>query len=172
MTNGVFLAVRSVLFQYQEGGSIVKKAKKRKEFKSMMRCPVCGSSVVLRSADGIYHTNPNNTKLYVCSRYPECDTYVRTHPGTNIPVGTLANRNLRKLRAEAHKSFDRLYRCGYMTKEDAYHWLASVVDAPLSHAHIGHLGDYYCKRVIQESNLLYKQLSSQKRYPLVSGGTL
>jgi hypothetical protein len=24
------------------------------------------------------------------ANYPQCDAYVRTHPGTTIPVGTLA----------------------------------------------------------------------------------
>lgn len=53
---------------------------------SAMRCPYCGSPVVLRSADGIYKENHANTKLYVCSRYPACDAYVRVHEGTNKPV--------------------------------------------------------------------------------------
>ena len=50
-----------------------------------MRCQYCGGTVVLRSADGIYHENHSHTMLYVCSNYPRCDAYVRTHPGTNIP---------------------------------------------------------------------------------------
>jgi len=58
---------------------------------SAMRCPYCGSPVVLRSADGIYKENHANTKLYVCSRYPACDAYVRVHEGTNKPVGSLAD---------------------------------------------------------------------------------
>ena len=58
-------------------------ARKRNE----MRCPYCGAPVVLKSADGIYRDNSKNTMLYVCARYPACDAYVRTHPGTAIPVG-------------------------------------------------------------------------------------
>ena len=54
-----------------------------------MRCPYCGSPVVLRSADGIYRENSQGAMLYVCSRYPECDAYVKVHPGTNIPMGSL-----------------------------------------------------------------------------------
>lgn len=61
---------------------------------SAMRCPYCGSPVVLRSADGIYKENHANTKLYVCSRYPACDAYVRVHEGTNKPVGSLADHML------------------------------------------------------------------------------
>ena len=51
-----------------------KQKKKRKGFQAgSMRCPYCGSPVIYRSADGIYHDNSKKTMLYVCSRYPECD---------------------------------------------------------------------------------------------------
>ena len=66
-----------------------KNKKKRKGFNATsMRCPYCGSTVVYRSADGIYHENKKGTMLYVCSNFPECDAYVRVHAGTNIPVGS------------------------------------------------------------------------------------
>lgn len=65
--------------------------KRRKGFnQSTVRCPYCGSPAVLRSADGIYRDNSKNTMLYVCKNYPACDSYVRVHTGTNIPVGSLA----------------------------------------------------------------------------------
>ena len=63
----------------------------KKKRKKPMRCPYCGAPVVYRSADGIYHENKAGTMLYVCSRYPECDAYVRAQPGTSLPLGTLAN---------------------------------------------------------------------------------
>ena len=132
--------------------------KKRKP--SDMRCPYCGSPVVLRSADGIYRENARHTMLYVCSRYPQCDVYARVHSGTNKPVGTLANRELRSLRNEAHHHFDQLYLSGLMTKQEAYLWLAALLQAPLSQAHIGYLGEYYCKQVIAESKeLLTRRLN-------------
>lgn len=142
-----------------------KQNKKRKGFQAgSMRCPYCGSPVIYRSADGIYHDNSNNTMLYVCRRYPECDAYVRVHAGTNIPVGSLANHELRTLRRTAHHYFDQLYQSGMMSKQDAYQWLADLICAPLSQAHIGYLGDYYCKQVIEESRrLLEKQQNKQKR---------
>ena len=102
------------------------KKKKKGINPSAMRCQYCGGTVVLRSADGIYHENHSHTMLYVCSNYPRCDAYVRTHPGTNIPVGTLANRELRTLRNQAHHYFDQLYLSGLMSKQDAYLWLAGT----------------------------------------------
>lgn len=109
---------------------------------------------MLRSADGIYHDNSSNTMLYVCGNYPQCDAYVRTHPGTTIPVGTLANHELRTLRNRAHHYFDQLYSSGRMSKQDAYLWLADLLQVPLSKAHIGFLGEYYCTQVIEESQKL------------------
>ena len=125
--------------------------KKQRAQRTSPRCPYCGSHSVLRSADGIYRNNSRNTMVYVCSRFPACDSYVRVHPGTKIPMGTMANRELRALRNEAHHYFDQLYKKGHMSKEDAYQWLASILAAPMGQAHIGLLGDYYCRLVIEES---------------------
>lgn len=86
----------------------------KKKRKRPMRCPYCGATVVYRSADGIYQNNKNGAMLYVCSRYPECDAYVRVQPGTTIPLGTLANGDLRALRRETHHYFDRLYTSGWI----------------------------------------------------------
>ena len=128
--------------------------KKKRAQNAAPRCPYCGSHSVLRSADGIYHTNNKDTMLYVCSRYPACDSYVRVQPGTKIPMGKMANGELRRLRTEAHWNFDQLYKRGYMTKEDAYRWLSATLCLPLNQAHIGMLGEYYCKVVIEESKKL------------------
>ena len=135
------------------------KKNKRKDSMAVLgtksgRCPYCGSAAVLRSADGIYKENRADAKLYVCSRYPECDAYVRVIPGTSTPVGSMANGSLRTLRREAHKHFDLLHLTGLMTKNEAYAWLAAKLQAPLSQAHIGRLSEYYCKQVIEESKKL------------------
>lgn len=107
--------------------------------------------------------------LYVCSRYPECDAYVRVHKGTKTPVGSLADHNLRALRKEAHRYFNRLYESGLMDKQDAYQWLADIISAPMSEAHIGHLGEYYCRQVIQESKKLL-DARKRRRFQVIGGG--
>lgn len=127
---------------------------KNKKKANTPRCPYCGSTAVLRSADGIYRDNKRKAMLYVCSKYPVCDAYVRVHPGTKIPMGPLANRRLRELRQEAHRCFDQLYKREIMSKEDAYQWLAVQLSAPLSQAHIGYLGEYYCGMVIDRCKKL------------------
>ena len=146
------------------------KKKKRKGVAQIQklagRCPYCGGTVTYRSAHGIYRENSRNVMLYVCSNYPTCDAYVRVHEGTNIPVGTLANQQLRALRKQAHDRFNRLFLSGRMSRDDAYAWLSCVLDAPNAHAHIGRMSEYYCRRVIEESD---KLLSNSKSRPNKGG---
>ena len=151
-------------FFFTYGGEFaLTKQKRRKGMKLIhQRCPYCGAPVVYRSADGIYKENSNGVMLYVCSNYPRCDAYVRVHAGTRIPVGTLANQELRSLRRTAHKYFDQLYQCGIMSKEDAYRWLAELVCAPLAEAHIGYMGEYYCKLVAEKSKEMLARHTQNK----------
>ena len=143
----------------------MQKSKKRKGVNySRMHCPYCGSPVIFRSADGIYRSNEKRTMLYVCSRYPLCNSYVRVHKGTKIPVGELANPELRALRRQAHASFDRLYLSGFMSKQDAYLWLSDITCTPLSRAHIGYMGEYNCRLVMEES----KKLLDKKKAARIS----
>ena len=130
----------------------MKKNKRQKQ--KQMRCPYCGASVVFRSAEGIYKQDTYKTMLFVCRNYPKCDAYVRVHPGTQTPVGTMANGKLRAMRNTAHHYFDMIHKSGIMTKNEAYQWLAYKVCAPLSQAHIGFMGEYYCQQVIDESKKL------------------
>ena len=115
------------------------------------RCPYCGSHTILRSADGIYRENARNDMLYVCKNYPACNSYVRVQRGTKIPLGTVANRELRELRAEAHRQFDKLYKHGYMGKHDAYQWLGGILGVPAKQAHIAQLSLLSCNLVIREA---------------------
>ena len=48
-----------------------------------------------------------------------------------------------------HHYFDKLYTSGRMTKQEAYRWLANFLQAPQSQAHIGYLGEYTCRQVLQ-----------------------
>ena len=150
------------------------KHKKKKGFQpNRMRCPYCGAPAIYRSADGIHRENHGNTMLYVCANYPKCDAYVRVHEGTKIPVGTMANKELRNLRRTAHLYFDQLYMTGLMTKDAAYQWLSNLLCTPPSEAHIGHLGEYYCREVIAESKKLLEQRKQkqQRKYPMLYEGS-
>ncbi len=150
----------------------MKKSKRRKAADyNRMRCPYCGSPVLFRSSEGIYRDNHKKVKLYVCSRYPACNAYVRVHEGTRIPVGELASPELRSLRKKAHTYFDQLFLSGLMSKQVAYQWLSNITCTPLNRAHIGCLREYNCQLVIDESRKLldkkhipYPKQKEAKRY--------
>lgn len=140
------------------------KNKRRKGIRNHApRCPYCGSHSILRSADGIYLDNPNGTMLYVCKNYPRCDAYVRTMPGSSIPLGTLANRELRAMRTEIHRYFTRFSREGHMTKDDTYQWLQATLGSPMADAHVGNLAEYECRRVLIEAQRLMQTIEERNK---------
>lgn len=72
--------------------------------KQTIRCPYCGSPAILKDASYVYGNNSFRGKVYVCSRYPDCDSYVGVHQGSLLPKGSLAGPVLRKKRVQAHGS--------------------------------------------------------------------
>ena len=83
-----------------EGGMT---AMKQKPKQPQIRCPYCGREAVLRSASYVHKEKALEEYLYVCSGYPQCDSYVGVHTGTKTPRGSLADRNLRRKRTQAHR---------------------------------------------------------------------
>ncbi len=127
-----------------------KKKKQSKTAQRQIRCPSCGAAAVLRPASEIYRDPGRIDKLYVCSRYPACKSYVSTYPGTNIPMGTLADGDLRSLRIKAHRRFDEVWKSGIMNRENAYRWMAELFGISLRDAHIAMFGEYRCKELIRQ----------------------
>lgn len=116
-----------------------------------IRCPYCGSPAILKDASYVYGDKSRGGRVYVCSHYPRCDSYVGVHPGTNLPKGTLANKELRLKRIQAHQIFDQIWKQKILTKADAYRWIADKFCLNDSQAHIGHFSNYMCDQVIIES---------------------
>ena len=64
-----------------------------------------------------------------------------------------------KLRAEhvilarerAHAVFDLLHEQGWMSKSEAYHWLASTLTLPKAEAHIGRMNPEQCEQIFRLS---------------------
>lgn len=119
--------------------------------KSNIKCPYCGSPAQLRPASAIGKTGAGDSmkRFYVCARYPFCDSYVQAHRKSGLPMGSLANKELRRKRYEAHLALARLWQRGYMSKADAYCWLQTQMGILEADAHIGKFTEYRCDETIR-----------------------
>ena len=116
-----------------------------------IKCPYCGAQAHLRPSSVVYgeRTDDPEAKLYVCGRYPACDAYVGAHKDSLLPMGTLADRNLRRKRMEAHSAMERLIQSRVMTRKEAYRWLQTQMGLPQSEAHIARFSELRCQKVIE-----------------------
>ena len=112
------------------------------------KCRYCGHEVILTSNAEIYGKEYGNGKCYLCRN---CRAFVGIHTGTTIPLGTLANDELRKARNEAHKLFDKLWKSPtrIMTRYEAYKWLANKMNLKIEETHIALFEIKQCNKVIE-----------------------
>ena len=111
------------------------------------RCPFCGSRVSLIDSARIFECSYGF--IYLCDRFPHCDARVRCHPKTIIPMGTLADKELRKCRSLVHRKFDPLWQSGvFSSRQAAYKWLSKVMKLPLEKTHVAMFNIRQCQRAI------------------------
>lgn len=98
-------------------------------------CPYCKRRVSLVRNDAIYgKTYGDWPYAYHCR---PCDAMVGLHPGTDIPLGTLANRALRTARAKNKQLFYGMMKARGFTRSQAYEWLALQMGIPQEECHFG-----------------------------------
>lgn len=116
-----------------------------------MVCPYCGSKVKLADRFVVSHRDDalGSGKIYVCERYPSCDSYVGCNLNTDIPLGTLANAELRRIRMQAHKAFDWLWKSGRMSRKEAYQTMQKVTGLNKDKAHIGMMNVEQCRQIAE-----------------------
>ncbi len=111
------------------------------------RCPFCNSRVSLIDSAKVFGCDYGF--IYLCDRFPHCDARVRCHPKTIIPMGTLADKELRKWRSLVHRKFDPLWRSGvFSNRQAAYKWLSKVMRLPLEKTHVAMFDIRQCQRAI------------------------
>lgn len=114
-----------------------------------IKCTYCGHTAVLRPRASLREDFVVDEWVYVCSRYPECNSSVGVVLGTKKPMGTLANPALRAKRIETHRMLDRVWKSGLMGRKETYRWLRESLGMKESQAHIGHFSDYLCDKTIE-----------------------
>lgn len=85
---------------------------------------------------------------YVC----KCGAYCGADGRTQRPYGRPAGPETRRLRGEAHRVFDLLWREKHMTRDEAYFWLATATGLTRLTCHIGLMDQAMLRRTIQASS--------------------
>ena len=119
--------------------------------RTAVKCPYCHAHASLRPASIVYGENrrSHGKYLYLCDRWPACDAYVSAHSDTLLPMGTLADGNLRHKRILAHKALQQLCQSRRMKKWEAYVWLQAKLGLNAGQTHIGQFSDWMCDEVIR-----------------------
>lgn len=85
-----------------------------------------------------------------------CGAYVGAHPGTNIPLGTLADGKLREARKRAHSAFDHIWKNKGKSRGAAYRWLSEKLGVQRHACHIAWFDAATCARVVEFSTQYLK----------------
>lgn len=78
----------------------------------------------------------------------DCYAYVGLHPFTNIPLGTMANKNLRNLRTKSKNLFIKFQKENEYSRTDAYEYLADLMGIETKHCHFAQFNEEQCEEVI------------------------
>jgi hypothetical protein len=131
-----------------------------------MLCPYCGSKVLFKPGTYVYKKYYTEN-VYVCSNYPDCNSYVGTHKRTGKPLGRLSNKKLRLLKVQAHLYFDTIWK--YKKKKGdkkarykGYKWLSKKLNLNFNDTHIGYFDEEYTKKVIELCKPYYLKLKGVK----------
>lgn len=110
----------------------------------LVTCPYCDGPAVLVDSAEVYGRSYG--KMWLCR---PCKAYVGVHKGTDKPLGTLANAELREWRKRAHAAFDLLWKSRRMSRGKAYRKLMQIVGVCHENAHIGMFNIEQCKKLIE-----------------------
>lgn len=115
----------------------------------------CSVNIKLTTNDRVYGRIYGQwPHVYFCE---DCGAAVGCHPGTYIPLGRMADRQTRQLRARAHEAFDPLWRSGLMSRSTAYRWLAGELSIEHSACHISWLSKDQLHFVIKRAKEYYEE---------------
>lgn len=117
-------------------------------------CPHCSKPAELVDGAAIY---PGRDDLAAKKfwRCVPCGSHVGCHPGTNRPLGDLAQPMVRRARTAAQAAFDRLWKAKmrrdnvskHEARGAAYKWLADKLEIKVENCHIGMMDAQTARRV-------------------------
>ena len=112
-----------------------------------MDCTYCEGKPELVTGKEIYPyiKGLHSKSFWKC---PWCEAYVGCYPDSTIPLGSVADKELRRKRSETHRVFDAIWKDGDFTRSEAYIWLSGQLGIPRKECHIGMMDSFTCERVL------------------------
>ena len=127
-----------------------------KNNKKKVICNYCREPAELITGMVLYPHRPDLADVTIW-RCDKCDAHVGTHRDSdNVPLGRLANAELRGWKRRAHGAFDPLWKrkmekegCSKtQARKAGYKWLADQLEIEVKKCHIGMFDVDMCKKVV------------------------
>ena len=117
-------------------------------------CPYCTGKVFLVENKELYGKNYGRWPYGYLCKTKGCGAFVGCHPNTHLPMGTMANTKLRKMRSDVHKHFDALWKDGPFSRRKAYQLLANGMRLDIEDCHISWFDLEQCALAFQVAQQL------------------
>lgn len=122
-------------------------------------CPYCKAHAALMLDSAALYNGRNNGPVWICM---PCGAWVGVHKNSPryLPLGRLANAELRAAKVRAHEVFDPLWQRKIIkprqddkgvkrrARAEGYHWLAQQLGISFEECHIGNFDLETCQRVV------------------------
>jgi len=103
----------------------------------------CGKPVEIAHHTEVYGREYSDWPwMYRCRH---CEASVGMHPFTSIPLGTLADKQLRSLRTACKQPFELIWQSGRINRDAAYELLAKHLRLNTEQCHFGLFDTEQCK---------------------------
>lgn len=116
-------------------------------------CPYCSGPVSLVNNAQIYGKSYGSWPWAYRCQDRECNSHIGLHPYTAIPLGTIANAELRAARMAVKIVFNPIWQShggAYRSaRSKAYVWLAAQMNISVARCHIGWFDLHMCNRAVQ-----------------------
>jgi len=111
--------------------------------KLQINCPNCGKEATYAPNEQYY--GKRYGRSYMCYFCKPCDTYVGVHNNTLVPLGTMANKELRQVRIKTHALLDEIWKSGRMSRGHVYGKLGTHFGKTI---HVGEADLKQCEEII------------------------
>ncbi len=124
-----------------------------------MICQYCGNEARWCENKEVYGNNLG--KSYMCYYCKDCEAYVGCHNNTKVPLGTLANKELRQWRIKTHRTIDGYWKSRICTRRKVYELLKLIFQKEV---HVGSSDIEMCKEIIKATNEKIPKMLKNRRW--------